>query len=109
MCHMSLTMLFSALLCHNSLRAGTRDEIDEQAKRARKLQGDRLSLEDFAQFLNLPVTDTLTQVHSLFDQVNTERFKVLAPLILLFSVSVITNVSEYYVSVNNRWLKYYCP
>lgn len=94
MCHMSLTMLFSALLCHNSLRAGTsRDEIDEQAKRARKLQGDRLSLEDFAQFLNLPVTDTLTQVQSLFDQVNTERLKVLAPLILLFKVSVITNVS----------------
>uniref|UniRef100_A0A3Q1G795 EF-hand domain-containing protein n=1 Tax=Acanthochromis polyacanthus TaxID=80966 RepID=A0A3Q1G795_9TELE len=40
----------------------------EQAKRARKLQGDRLGLEDFAQFLNLPTTDTLEQVHSFFDQ-----------------------------------------
>ncbi|KAG7245196.1 hypothetical protein INR49_023762, partial [Caranx melampygus] len=59
---------FNQLVCRLGLRAGTRDEIDDQAKRARKLQGDRLSLEDFAQFLNLPVTDTLTQVLSLFDQ-----------------------------------------
>ncbi|XP_022616678.1 lysophosphatidylcholine acyltransferase 1-like isoform X1 [Seriola dumerili] len=60
---------FNQLVCRLGLRAGTRDMvIEEQAKRARKLQGDRLALEDFAQFLNLPVTDTLTQVLSLFDQ-----------------------------------------
>ncbi|XP_056256221.1 lysophosphatidylcholine acyltransferase 1 isoform X4 [Seriola aureovittata] len=61
---------FNQLVCRLGLRAGTRDMvIEEQAKRARKLQGDRLALEDFAQFLNLPVTDTLTQVLSLFDQI----------------------------------------
>ncbi|XP_054462039.1 lysophosphatidylcholine acyltransferase 1 [Anoplopoma fimbria] len=60
---------FHQLVCRLGLRAGRTDEgLEEQARRARKLQGDRLSLEDFAQFLNLPVTDTLTQVHSLFDQ-----------------------------------------
>ncbi len=63
-------------MCINRLRAATTDKVlEEQARRARKLQRDRLGLEDFAQFLNLPVTDTLTQVHSLFDQVNTDRFK----------------------------------
>lgn len=59
------------------LRAGRTDtELEELARRARKLQGDRLGLEDFAQFLDLPVTDTLAQVHSQFDQVNTDTFKV---------------------------------
>ncbi|XP_070777716.1 lysophosphatidylcholine acyltransferase 1 [Enoplosus armatus] len=58
---------FNLLVCRLGLRAGTK-VLEEQAKRARKLQGDRLGLEDFAQFLNLPVADALTQVHSLFDQ-----------------------------------------
>lgn len=54
------------------LRAETSEkQLEELARRARKLQGDRLALEDFAQFLNLPVTDTLTHIHRLFDQVNT--------------------------------------
>lgn len=47
--------------------------LEEEARRATKLQGDRLGLEDFAQFLNLPVTDMLRQVHTLFVQVNIER------------------------------------
>ncbi|KAK9526175.1 hypothetical protein VZT92_014889, partial [Zoarces viviparus] len=60
---------FHRLVCRLGLRAGRNDKVlEEQARRARKLQGDGLSLEDFSQFLNLPVTDTLSQVHSLFDQ-----------------------------------------
>ncbi|KAM3858631.1 lysophosphatidylcholine acyltransferase 1 [Diretmus argenteus] len=60
---------FNRLVCRLGLRAGTTDKmLEQQASRARKLWGDRLSLEDFAQHLNLPVTDALTQVHSLFDQ-----------------------------------------
>ncbi|XP_033493298.1 lysophosphatidylcholine acyltransferase 1 [Epinephelus lanceolatus] len=60
---------FNQLLCRLGLRAGRTDtELEELARRARKLQGDRLGLEDFAQFLDLPVTDTLAQVHSQFDQ-----------------------------------------
>lgn len=57
------------LTCRSGLRAGTTDEaLEELARRARKLQGDRLGLEEFAQYLDLPVTDTLKQVHSIFDQ-----------------------------------------
>uniref|UniRef100_A0A665UFV5 Lysophosphatidylcholine acyltransferase 1-like n=1 Tax=Echeneis naucrates TaxID=173247 RepID=A0A665UFV5_ECHNA len=60
---------FNRLVCRLGLKAGTTDQVlKEQAKRARKLHEDRLALEDFAQFLNLPITDMLTQVHSLFDQ-----------------------------------------
>lgn len=58
-------------LCINRLRAETTlNELEKLARRARKLQGDRLGLEDFAHFLNLRVTDLLTQIHRLFDQVN---------------------------------------
>lgn len=60
-----------------SLRAETsQKQLEELARRARKLQGDRLALEDFAQFLNLPVTDTLTHIHTLFEQVNTHAGRV---------------------------------
>ncbi|XP_008298871.1 lysophosphatidylcholine acyltransferase 1 [Stegastes partitus] len=60
---------FNQLICRLGLRAGTTGKaLEEQARRARKLQGDTLGLDDFAQFLNLPVTDTLEQVHSFFDQ-----------------------------------------
>ncbi|XP_053303204.1 lysophosphatidylcholine acyltransferase 1 [Pleuronectes platessa] len=60
---------FNQLVCRSGLRSGSRNELlEEQPKRARKLQGERLSLDDFARVLNLPVTDSLTQVHSFFDQ-----------------------------------------
>lgn len=60
-------------LLANRLRARTTDKVlEEQARRARKLHKDRLGLDDFAQFLDLPVTDTLAQVHSLFDKVNAK-------------------------------------
>ncbi|KAM4630252.1 lysophosphatidylcholine acyltransferase 1 [Polymixia lowei] len=65
----SSLLKFNRLVCRLGLRAGTTDMVLEQlASRARKLCGDRLILEDFAQYLNLPVTDTLSQVHSLFNQ-----------------------------------------
>lgn len=62
------------MLRPNRLRAATTDRVlEEQARRARKLQGDKLGLEDFAQFLDLPVTDTLKEVHSFFDEVNIKE------------------------------------
>ncbi|TKS88640.1 Lysophosphatidylcholine acyltransferase 1 [Collichthys lucidus] len=65
----SCLLEFNMLVSRLGQRAGTSEKaLEEQARRARKLQGDRLGLDDFAQFLDLPVTDTLTQVHSMFDQ-----------------------------------------
>ncbi|XP_056876644.1 lysophosphatidylcholine acyltransferase 1 isoform X1 [Takifugu flavidus] len=60
---------FNHLVCRLGLRAETSEkQLEELVRRARKLQGDKMSLEDFAQFLKLPVTDTLTHIHRLFDQ-----------------------------------------
>ncbi|XP_074542971.1 lysophosphatidylcholine acyltransferase 1 [Halichoeres trimaculatus] len=61
---------FNRLVCRLGLKSkANRDSLEEQARRARKLQEEvRLSSDDFASFLNLPVTDTLTQVHSLFNK-----------------------------------------
>lgn len=58
---------FNQLVCRLGLKTGTK-VLEEHAKKARKLQGERLSVENFAQILYLPVTDTLKQVHSMFDQ-----------------------------------------
>lgn len=52
------------------LRTGITDTVlQQQASRARNIRGYRLGLEDFAQYLDLPVTDMLTELHSLFNQV----------------------------------------
>ncbi|XP_057683979.1 lysophosphatidylcholine acyltransferase 1 isoform X2 [Corythoichthys intestinalis] len=49
------------------LRLNSTDSLlKEQACRARKLQRHQLSVEDFACFLHLPVTDVLQQVFNLF-------------------------------------------
>lgn len=57
-------------LCVCRLRAQSSDAaLEELARRARKLQAERLPVDDFAHFLDLPLTDTLAQVHGLFDQV----------------------------------------
>ncbi|KAA0702896.1 Lysophosphatidylcholine acyltransferase 1 [Triplophysa tibetana] len=42
--------------------------LQEYGLRAYKLQGERLSLEDFTQFLDLPVSDVLRDIFALFDE-----------------------------------------
>lgn len=44
--------------------------LQDYGNRAHKLQGERLSLEDFAEFLDLPVSDVLRDMFALFDEVN---------------------------------------
>lgn len=78
---------FNQLTCRLGLRAATTDRVlEEQARRARKLQGDKLGLEDFAQFLNLPVTDTLKEVHSFFDEHGDGQIDVRRYVIALSTV-----------------------
>lgn len=60
---------FNRLARRLRLRAGTTDTaLQQQAGRARMLSGERLTLEDFAHFLDLPVTDTLTELYQLLSQ-----------------------------------------
>ncbi|KAF3833519.1 hypothetical protein F7725_024723 [Dissostichus mawsoni] len=42
--------------------------LQDQVQRARDLQGERVNLQEVSTFLNLSITHTLTEVHSLFDQ-----------------------------------------
>ncbi|XP_070412305.1 lysophosphatidylcholine acyltransferase 1 [Nothobranchius furzeri] len=65
----SSLLQFNQLLCRLGLRSGMRDrQLEEHVKKARSLEGTRLGLEELAQFLTLPVSDTLTQVYNLFEQ-----------------------------------------
>uniref|UniRef100_A0A8C7FQL0 Lysophosphatidylcholine acyltransferase 1 n=1 Tax=Oncorhynchus kisutch TaxID=8019 RepID=A0A8C7FQL0_ONCKI len=64
----SSLLQFNRLARRLGLRTGTTDTVLQQASRARNIWGYRLGLEDFAQYLDLPVTDMLTELHSLFNQ-----------------------------------------
>lgn len=68
-CNYSSLLEFNQLVCRLGLKAGTNSSVlEEHAAKARKLQGEGLSVEDFAQCLGLPVTDTFKELHSMFDQ-----------------------------------------
>lgn len=57
---------FNRLLRRLGLRTGTTNmALEQQANRVKQMGGDRLTLDDFAQFLDLPVTDTLTELYDL--------------------------------------------
>ncbi|XP_072317539.1 lysophosphatidylcholine acyltransferase 1 [Eucyclogobius newberryi] len=51
-------------------------DLQEFGNRARKLEGQKLSLEDFAQFLDLPVSDMLRDMFALFDEHEDNRIDV---------------------------------
>ncbi len=51
-------------------RVNSEKLLQDYGKRACKLQGQRLSLEDFGQFLELPVSGELRHLFALFDEVN---------------------------------------
>lgn len=52
------------------LKVGVMDQVLQgEASRARKLCGQKLSLEGFAEYVNLPVTETLQDMFALFEEV----------------------------------------
>lgn len=60
---------FSRLVCKLGLKVGVTDQVlQEEGKKARNLGGRKLSLEEFAEYLNLPVTETLQDVFALFEE-----------------------------------------
>uniref|UniRef100_A0AAY4E363 EF-hand domain-containing protein n=1 Tax=Denticeps clupeoides TaxID=299321 RepID=A0AAY4E363_9TELE len=67
----SCLLEFSRLLRLLGLKTGVTEEVlQDLASRAQKLWGDRLGLEDFAQHLNLPVSEQLQDIFALFDDVS---------------------------------------
>ncbi|XP_028820026.1 lysophosphatidylcholine acyltransferase 1 [Denticeps clupeoides] len=68
----SCLLEFSRLLRLLGLKTGVTEEVlQDLASRAQKLWGDRLGLEDFAQHLNLPVSEQLQDIFALFDDHST--------------------------------------
>lgn len=53
----------------------TEKVLQEFGNRARKLEGQKLDLDDFAQFLDVPVSDLLRDMFALFDEVKTFDMK----------------------------------
>lgn len=63
---------FARLARRLGLKAGLSDKgLQEQGSRARKLWGDKLGLEDFAQCVNQPLTDMLQDMFDMFDEHGT--------------------------------------
>lgn len=60
--------------CSRLKPKNTEKVLQEFGNRARKLEGQKLDLDDFAQFLDVPVSDMLRDMFALFDEVNTETF-----------------------------------
>lgn len=58
--------------CYPRLKPkNTEKVLQDYGNRARKLEGQKLDLDDFAQFLDVPVSDMLRDMFALFDEVNT--------------------------------------
>ncbi|XP_056286347.1 lysophosphatidylcholine acyltransferase 1 [Pseudoliparis swirei] len=78
---------FHQLVCRLGLRAERSGAVlEDQARRARKLQRETLREDEFAEFLELPLTHTLTQVHSLFDQRGDGQIDVRLHVVALSTV-----------------------
>lgn len=45
--------------------------MQDYGNKARKLEGQKLGLDNFAHFLDVPVSDVLCDMFALFDEVNT--------------------------------------
>uniref|UniRef100_A0A8C1KE10 EF-hand domain-containing protein n=1 Tax=Cyprinus carpio TaxID=7962 RepID=A0A8C1KE10_CYPCA len=67
-------------------RVNSEKLLQDYGKRARKLQGQRLSLEDFSQFLELPVSDELRHMFALFDEQNEDHSMDVREFVIAFSV-----------------------
>uniref|UniRef100_A0A8B9KVK6 Lysophosphatidylcholine acyltransferase 1 n=1 Tax=Astyanax mexicanus TaxID=7994 RepID=A0A8B9KVK6_ASTMX len=60
---------FAKLVRRLGLKRESSDKLlKEYGKRARKLQGQKQTLEEFAQFLDLPMSDVLRDMFALFDE-----------------------------------------
>uniref|UniRef100_A0A672L3X7 EF-hand domain-containing protein n=2 Tax=Sinocyclocheilus grahami TaxID=75366 RepID=A0A672L3X7_SINGR len=66
-------------------RVNSEKLLQDYGKRARELQDQRLSLEDFARFLELPASDELRHTFALFDE-NEDHSMDVREFVIAFSV-----------------------
>lgn len=59
----------------------TEKVLQEYGNRARKLEGQKLDLDDFAQFLDVPVSDMLRDMFALFDEVDAAERNAMLHLV----------------------------
>uniref|UniRef100_A0A3P8T9Q2 Lysophosphatidylcholine acyltransferase 1 n=1 Tax=Amphiprion percula TaxID=161767 RepID=A0A3P8T9Q2_AMPPE len=60
--------------------------LQEFGNRARKLEGQKLGLEDFAHFLDVPVSDMLRDMFALFDEVRAAEIMDIREYVIALSV-----------------------
>lgn len=60
----------------------TEKVLQDYGNKARKLEGQKLDLDDFAQFLDVPVSEMLRDIFALFDEVTTSDFSITSTILL---------------------------
>lgn len=80
-----VTLLSVPLRCPRLKPKNIEKVLQEYGNRARKLEGQKLDLDDFAQFLDVPVSDMLRDMFALFDEVRASlttiiRFSRILPI-----------------------------
>ncbi|XP_052473570.1 lysophosphatidylcholine acyltransferase 1 [Carassius gibelio] len=83
--HTSLLEFAKLLRALGLKRVNSEELLQDYGKRARERQGQRLSLEDFSQFLELPVSDELRRMFTLFHE-NEEHSMDVREFVIAFSV-----------------------
>lgn len=75
-------LLTNSLHCFRLKPQNTEKVLQEYGNRARKLEGKKMGLDDFAHYLDVPVSDMLQDMFSLFDEVRMDNmFSVAATII----------------------------
>ncbi|XP_072303808.1 lysophosphatidylcholine acyltransferase 1 [Eucyclogobius newberryi] len=91
----SCLLEFNLLVWRLGLKTATDASVlEKQATKACKLRGELLRVEDFAQSLGLPLSDTLRQVHGMFDQKENGRIDYRHYVIALSTVCQSTKPKE---------------
>lgn len=67
--HLYVTFMLVPFRCPRLKPKNIEKVLQEYGNRARKLEGQKLDLDDFAQFLDVPVSDMLRDMFALFDEV----------------------------------------
>uniref|UniRef100_A0A3Q2YUI1 Lysophosphatidylcholine acyltransferase 1 n=1 Tax=Hippocampus comes TaxID=109280 RepID=A0A3Q2YUI1_HIPCM len=92
---------FSRLVRRLGLKPQNPEKVlQDYGNRSRKLEGKRLCLDDFAQFLDVPVSDMLQDTFSLFDEVSICSLKIVDIREYVIALSVVCRPSDSLETLN---------